>query len=72
MKKPDLKVDVLINVNDVSTHYGTLQNFISQTIEQSLSEAGLKSVEYDVDKIVEESSFIRFTVADIPFTVKIT
>jgi hypothetical protein len=71
METPIYKCDLICAAKDIFPAYPSFKSWMEHIVKQALSEASLPVNDEEVERLVEENSFIRFSTHNIPFTIKV-
>lgn len=71
METPIYKCDLDVAVKDIFPAFPSFKDFLKYIVKKAMSEANIDVDETEIERIVNEGSFIRFTANNIPFRIKV-
>ncbi|PSR53877.1 hypothetical protein AHMF7605_10290 [Adhaeribacter arboris] len=71
METPVYKCDLIQPVQDIFPAFPSFQSWLVYTIKEGFSEINMQINEAEIERFVDENSYIRFTFQGIPFTIKV-
>ena len=71
MENPTLKCDLLIKVSDLKPHFNSFAEYFEHILKTAMEESGNNLSDDEIKKIIDENSFIKFSVLEIPFCFKL-
>ena len=56
---------------DIFPAFPSFKSWLADTVEQAMLEANIDFKKSEIEDVVDKNGFIKFTINDVPFTIKV-